>query len=573
MFLETNLTSLVRQFVSQIGEWWTPSKDAIEDQELTMEEMSQQLQTELENSAVELNDESVSELAKASRPNIWKFLQPVPSAVVQESRFMASLSHASYYLSRLTNHHFLSRYGLNLVTTSFKCKQPERTTKLVDEAVEIGDGMGVAQAAIPNCQEQSKINTKEMSNIVSTGTTVPEIENAIGTTSEGWNVGSIANSFYTQSLAQFARQITIAASVSHSAVSVTLTRVMSLLQAALRPTSMSPSMKSLQDPDTSNQSSGAIGGHSSPALGKCPTEWFVCDDKKKETRIFCIQGTDNFESWRTNLQFDPVPFEDEELGVRVHRGIYEAALGLYGLFVPLVRDHISSRSQKKISFSGHSLGGAIATVLMMLMVHRGVIHPKNVGQVFTFGGAACFCDACDCSNCSLTENCLNPHSSTNQNLLEKLGLPTNTVVNIIMHKDIIPRAFASDYSLVADLLRKWSGSFRKHYCLAIPGRTLLYNFIGEIHVLQPGADVSYVNNEGYHPMLPEEAGLYKLSDPDLRSLSLAKKLKKQSAEKGESIGNEVGDKKEAFLALMDNPHPLDILSEAKAYGVSGAISR
>eukprot|EP00210_Caulerpa_lentillifera_P006204 g5928.t1 len=576
---ETNLTSLVRQFVSQIGEWWTPTKETTEDDdELTMEEMTQQLQTELENSAVELNEESVSELAKASRPNIWKFLQPVPTNEVQESRFMASLSHASYYLSRLTSRHFLNRYGLKLVTTSLKCKQPARDAKLVDEALESGDGMAVGQATIPVCEEKSKVEAMEMSNIV-VGTSVGDGTDVLNDmSSENWNMGSMANSIYTQSLAQLARQITIAASVSHSAVSVTLTRVMKLLDTALRPYQAAPSVKSMQNSFFSDQVPGSspglvAGGVPPPVPGKCPTEWFVCDDAKKETRIFCIQGTDNFESWKTNLQFDPVSFESEELGVRVHRGIYEAALNLYGLFVPLVQDHIKSGRGKKISFTGHSLGGAIATVLMMLMVHRGILGPKDIGKVFTFGGAACFCDGCDCSTCSMSSGVSDPHCSSNQNLFEKLGLPQNTVINVIMHKDIIPRAFASDYSLVADLLRKWSSSFRKHYCLAIPGRTLLYNFIGEILVLQPSDDLNYVNNEGYHPMFPEEAGLFRLADPDNRSIKLAEKLKDQTIQRGDSIGNEVGDKKEAFLALMDNPHPLDILSEARSYGVYGAISR
>ena len=41
----------------------------------------------------------------------------------------------------------------------------------------------------------------------------------------------------------------------------------------------------------------------------------------------------------------------------------------------------------------------------------------------------------------------------------------------------------------------------------------------------------------------------------------------------EAIGTEVESKRDAFLALMDNPHPLDILADARAYGFQGAISR
>ena len=34
-----------------------------------------------------------------------------------------------------------------------------------------------------------------------------------------------------------------------------------------------------------------------------------------------------------------------------------------------------------------------------------------------------------------------------------------------MHRDIVPRAFACDYTLVADLLKRVADSFREHRCL------------------------------------------------------------------------------------------------------------
>jgi hypothetical protein len=48
-----------------------------------------------------------------------------------------------------------------------------------------------------------------------------------------------------------------------------------------------------------------------------PTAWFVVDDPVTCTRFFVIQGSDNFDHWRLNLTFDPVAFEDAELGVKV----------------------------------------------------------------------------------------------------------------------------------------------------------------------------------------------------------------------------------------------------------------
>eukprot|EP00210_Caulerpa_lentillifera_P007163 g6853.t1 len=569
---ETNLASVIREYVTQIGEWWQPTKEAVK-QELTIEEMTLQLQVmlpdldELERSVREDDISLIS--AETDWPNICRFLQPVSIKEIQKSRFMATLSHVSYCLSKWTDQNFFKRYGLQLVTTSLKIKQPAKNAAKMESDLNDSDGMTVATVPNTQAQKQDKRHSQkqaqkqcrkqfvELSNIVSVSSI---FHNSITknqsekTESHDWNSGSQMNTDNSHYLRKLARQIAISASAHRSAVSFTLTRVMHLLQRSLNP---------VQSP---------LFTRTPPVHTKCPTEWFVCDDATTETRIFCIQGSDNFESWRTNLQFDPVVFEEAELGVRVHRGIYEAALSLYDLFVPLIRDHVSLGSHKKISFTGHSLGGAIATVLFMILVHRGMLEAKNVGQVFTFGGAACFCDAFDCSNCVLSSSD-SSYSTSNQNLLEKLNLPTDTVVNIIMHKDIIPRAFAADYSLLAVFLRNWSSSFRTHHCLVSQERALLYNFIGEVFVLQPEAGVNFVRNEGYHPMLPKQPGLFRLADPDQGDWNLASKLKKERSESGGRVSKSAYDKQEAFLALMDHPHPLDILSETRAYGESGAISR
>ena len=45
--------------------------------------------------------------------------------------------------------------------------------------------------------------------------------------------------------------------------------------------------------------------------------WFVADDVQAHTRFFAIQGSNNMDHWRINLQFDPVCFEDPSLGLKV----------------------------------------------------------------------------------------------------------------------------------------------------------------------------------------------------------------------------------------------------------------
>jgi hypothetical protein len=77
-----------------------------------------------------------------------------------------------------------------------------------------------------------------------------------------------------------------------------------------------------------------------------------------------LQGSDNVDHWRVNLTFDPVPFEDAALGVRVHRGVYEAATALYHRFLPLVQDHLASHPFAQVGLVG-GIGGCGSWVLLL----------------------------------------------------------------------------------------------------------------------------------------------------------------------------------------------------------------
>ncbi len=77
-----------------------------------------------------------------------------------------------------------------------------------------------------------------------------------------------------------------------------------------------------------------------------------CDDCNKVSCRRCYaQGSDNFDHWKTNLTFDPVDFEDADLGVAVHRGVYETAQVLYARFEPLVAEHLASSPFAKVAFT------------------------------------------------------------------------------------------------------------------------------------------------------------------------------------------------------------------------------
>jgi hypothetical protein len=346
-----------------------------------------------------------------------------------------------------------------------------------------------------------------------------------------------------------------------------------------------------------------------------PTEWYVADDPSNRIRYFVIQGSDNLDHWRVNLTFDPVVFEDPELGAYVHRGVYETAMVLYDRFLPLVQEHVASYPSARIAFTGHSLGGSLGTLLMMMYLHRKVIGPENVAPVYTFGSPAIFCEG-GCDGCCAADGCREKQEKSSKSsnkdgggILQKLGLSSGAVRNVMMHRDIVPRAFACDYSSVADILKRVGDSFRDHMCLS-GARKIMFHVVGKVMVLQPDASLTFVGNDGYHPLLPSSPGLYMLREASAFE-KLKQKFKSNSRQKSEieydtdsdyvtnaaaatkaavnavngtseqqrkgnksvTNGSPVTTSDEAIWLLMNTPHPLDILADRGAYGDRGSISR
>ncbi|CAL9178447.1 phospholipase A1 PLIP2, chloroplastic-like [Musa acuminata AAA Group] len=259
-----------------------------------------------------------------------------------------------------------------------------------------------------------------------------------------------------------------------------------------------------------------------------PCEWYICDDDKSATRYFVIQGSETLASWQTNLLFEPVQFEG--LDVPVHRGIYEAAKGMYHQMLPEIRSHLKSHGQSAtLRFTGHSLGGSLALLVNLMLLIRGEAPPSSLLPVITFGAPSIMCGG--------------------DNLLRKLGLPKYHVQAITMHRDIVPRAFSCNYpDHVAKILKAVNGNFRDHPCLK--NQKLLYGPMGQLLILQPEEKFSPC-----HHLLPPGNGLY-------------------------ILGNSLADSNDterllhaATLAFLNSPHPLEILSDRSAYGSEGTVYR
>ncbi|XP_060217632.1 phospholipase A1 PLIP2, chloroplastic-like [Lycium barbarum] len=259
-----------------------------------------------------------------------------------------------------------------------------------------------------------------------------------------------------------------------------------------------------------------------------PCEWFVCDDDQSLTRFFVIQGSESLASWQANLLFEPIQFEG--LDVMVHRGIYEAAKGMYEQMLPEVRSHLKSHgSHAKFRFTGHSLGGSLSLLLNLMLFIRGEVPPSSLLPVITFGAPSIMCGG--------------------DRLLRRLGLPKSHLQAITMHRDIVPRAFSCNYpNHVAEFLKAINGNFRNHPCLN--NQKLLFAPMGEFLILQP--DDKFSPN---HDLLPSGSGLYLMSYPVSDSTEAEKQIQAAQA------------------VFLNSPHPLEILSDRSAYGSGGTIQR
>lgn len=135
------------------------------------------------------------------------------------------------------------------------------------------------------------------------------------------------------------------------------------------------------------------------------------------------------------------------LGVLVHRGIYEAAKGMYEQMLPDVLEHLKSHGDRAtFRFTGHSLGGSLALLVNLMLLIRNEVPVSSLLPVITFGAPSIMCGG--------------------DRLLRKLGLPRNHLQAVTLHRDIVPRAFSCQYpNHVAELLKAVNGNFRNHPCL------------------------------------------------------------------------------------------------------------
>lgn len=207
------------------------------------------------------------------------------------------------------------------------------------------DGAAIKAAAIAYSAAQAASAVQQQA--AASSSPAPSATSAVATTSskKSWNpadlvaaklseaaaaasaaallpLASAAGSLYAGSLSLVS---SVTSSVTSSVISSSVTTSLGLGSAADRAVRDTIAGITSAEIAGSHPNSKDVKAASSSTGTKCPSEWFVCDDEAAATRYFVIQGSDSLDHWKTNLMFEPVVFEDADLGIKVHRGAYEAA--------------------------------------------------------------------------------------------------------------------------------------------------------------------------------------------------------------------------------------------------------
>ncbi|KAG6436040.1 hypothetical protein SASPL_100921 [Salvia splendens] len=456
------------------------------------------------------HDDDDEEKKEFDRESFSKLLRKVPLA---EARFYSQMSYLgslAYSISQIKPGHLLRHHGLRLVTSSLEKKE---------QAMRI---------------EKEKMSAEERQRELKTASEAQDDE------SDGTESGDVGEAKADGIRLYAAYQIAAtAASYLHSHTRSIL-RLKSSKSAVndedLAEESMNEDVASLMATTDSVTAVVAAKEEIKQAVAddlnstkSSPCEWLVCDDDQNATRFFIIQGSESLASWKANLLFEPIQFEG--LDVLVHRGIYEAAKGIYEQMLPEIREHLKSHgAHARFHFSGHSLGGSLSLLVNLMLLIRGEVPRSSLLPVITFGSPSIMCGG--------------------DRMLRNLGLPRHHVKSITMHRDIVPRAFSCNYpNHVAEFLKAVNKNFRNLSCLN--KQKVLYTPMGDFLILQPDDKFS-----PSHDLLPSGSGLYLLTC--------------READDDEETEKQIQAAQAVFL---NSPHPLEILSDRAAYGSGGSIQR
>lgn len=91
------------------------------------------------------------------------------------------------------------------------------------------------------------------------------------------------------------------------------------------------------------------------------TQAYVAYNVLENEIIVSFRGSTNIANWVSNLNYFQTPYKQVP-GAQVHRGFFAAYNGVQGQVINAVRALFKSYPSARILFTGHSLGGALASI-------------------------------------------------------------------------------------------------------------------------------------------------------------------------------------------------------------------
>lgn len=101
------------------------------------------------------------------------------------------------------------------------------------------------------------------------------------------------------------------------------------------------------------------------------TQAYVGYDSRKNHIVVAIRGSSNIQNWLDNLNFELVPYPPcAATNCKVHKGFYEIYKALSTNIIPQVAAALQRHPTAPLFVTGHSLGGALATLTALELTPR-----------------------------------------------------------------------------------------------------------------------------------------------------------------------------------------------------------
>ncbi|KXN74482.1 alpha/beta-hydrolase [Conidiobolus coronatus NRRL 28638] len=112
---------------------------------------------------------------------------------------------------------------------------------------------------------------------------------------------------------------------------------------------------------------------------------FTGVNHEKKIIVAAYRGTSNLDNWIINLKFGFIPLKaNDTSSVKIHQGFSEAADVLLYKMRPAILMAMKKNPTYKVVFTGHSLGGALATLSAVKFAEEGLVNWDRI-QLITFG--------------------------------------------------------------------------------------------------------------------------------------------------------------------------------------------